>query len=76
MMDLLGKYDEENMKHSVFTLDENIKFMEQAVHMAKNKEETCKEWDIKEEDFICWMFGWMMGTLDSCSKDLKLIAAE
>ena len=51
-MDLLGEYAEENMKHSVFTLDENIKFMEQAVHMAKNKEETCKEWNLKEEDFI------------------------
>lgn len=76
MWDLVGKYNSESSKHAVFTLKENIEFMEQAVYMAKNKEETCKEWSIKEEDFVCWMFGWMMGTLDSCSKDLKLIAAE
>lgn len=75
-METIGKIASNGMKHSTFTLEENIAFMEQAVSMAKNKEETCKEWNLEKEDFVNWMFGWMLGTLDSCAKDLKMIAAE
>ena len=76
MIDKMGTRSADIMKHSVFTFEENIAFMEQAAAMARDQENTCKEWDIKEEDFYIWMFGWMLGTLESCAKDMRLIAAK
>lgn len=74
--DIIDKYNSESRRHSMFTLDENIKFMEQAIYMAQNKDKTCDDFGIDKDDFYLWMFGWMMETLEGCSKDLKLIAAE
>ena len=76
MIDKIGTCSADTMKQSVFTFEENIAFMEQAATMARDQENTCREWDIKEEDFYMWMFGWMLGTLESCAKDMRLIAAK
>ena len=73
--DLLGKYQGESVNHAVFTLDEHIRYMREAINMAQNRDETCREWNLKDEDFTAWMLGWMIGTMDTCAEYLELVSA-
>ena len=41
--DLLGKYQGESVNHAVFTLDEHIRYMREAINMAQNRDETCRD---------------------------------